>query len=972
MRPSSMKRMLPGAALVAALAACAGGDPGANGTGCTVASNSDGTSTIRCADGTSVTLRNGQNGSNGGNGMNGSNGTDGRSCTVSSDDAGLRTITCSDGTSVQVPNGANGTSCTLTTDIDSGVRTIRCADGTATRVSDGLPGTSPRVTDNHGTPHLMSSGAYANGAKVLARATTTAATADASGRVTVTFRVADQGGRPITNVPSITANITKLIPAGASDASNRWVAYIYRTQTVTGTGSWPAPTGTAAVQAYRESNGMLTNNRDGTYQYVFATNLSTATMGTTPITYERNRTHRVVIMMGGATGATADAFYDFVPDGSPITERREVVQTTTCQGCHGVNEFHGHGGDRLSVESCASCHLPGSVDPHSGNSLDLPVMIHKIHAGGELSTVRGADGILYDNPATTVNEAADNGSYAIWGFNDTRLSWEHVEFPAVLSNCTACHRGTGAQVDNWNTRPSRAACGSCHDRVNFATGANHGNATMMPGPQTSDSTCTTCHRPTGGIAPIVTHHDFTRNDPRNIPEFNATLSMTPPANGRFYVAGEAPTVSIVLRDAVTGALVDHTTLIEDATAEGCAATATTCPPRDGALRGASLFVHGPRAHRVPVLTTAARSQVVASAAGPYNLSGTGVSLVVKFDGGADVHALTSTGGDVIRSGLVTVPMTATGFVSAAAATTAEVVAWLNANAVFAARGVAWDEGGKVAIRSRGLGPIHSIQLMASAAATTLFGGDLTVHMPAGFTSANTFSRRTVAANNDPKASWSAGAITYRLDPVDDLEPGTYVVSIEFADRGRIDETNYVTPSVARLTFQVKTATEQPLVAGNCNACHQNATGTGFVLDFSRHNKQFDTAALDQCGACHDYQPQAAEGLAWSGARPISRRVHAIHYGSSLTYPLADVDYSNGDPVPGRNWNITFPQDVRNCQMCHAANTTSGTFATRPARLPCSGCHDADSAMAHMRIQTFDPTPANPWSGDEQESCQTCH
>jgi hypothetical protein len=101
-------------------------------------------------------------------------------------------------------------------------------------------------------------------------------------------------------------------------------------------------------------------------------------------------------------------------------------------------------------------------------------------------------------------------------------------------------------------------------------------------------------------------------------------------------------------------------------------------------------------------------------------------------------------------------------------------------------------------------------------------------------------------------------------------------------------------------------------------------------------------------------------------------VHAIHFGASLNFPLSTVDYSNGDSVPGRNWNITFPQDVRNCETCHTPNTTSGTWATRPQRLACSGCHDSDAAMSHMRVATFDPTPTDPWSGDEQESCATCH
>jgi hypothetical protein len=43
-----------------------------------------------------------------------------------------------------------------------------------------------------------------------------------------------------------------------------------------------------------------------------------------------------------------------------------------------------------------------------------------------------------------------------------------------------------------------------------------------------------------------------------------------------------------------------------------------------------------------------------------------------------------------------------------------------------------------------------------------------------------------------------------------------------------------------------------------------------------------------------------------------------------------------------------------------------------ARLPCGGCHDSDAAASHMRLQTYDPTPTNPWSGDEVESCTVCH
>ena len=956
--------------IAGAVAACEG-PPGADGSGCTLISNDDGTATLSCRDGTRFTVRNGENG------MPGMAGANGMPCTVTSDDAGTRTIRCADGTTATVANGQNGGSCTVETDADSGVRTIRCADGTTATVTNGTNGTNGtsgvnggnvRITDHHGSAHLLSSGEYANGAKILARATINRVDADENGRVTVYFRLTDRSDRPISTLTAMSANIAKLVPQGTTDGTNRWVPYIYRTQTVTGTGAWPADAGTTAIQANRESNGTLTNNRDGSYVYVFATNLRSAMMGTTPITYERNLTHRVVIMMGGHSGPTADAYFDFVPNGQPLTERRDIVETATCQGCHGANEFSGHGGDRLQVQTCASCHVPGLVDPHSGENLDLAPMVHRIHAGAELPSVRGPDGITFDNPATPANEAADNRPYRIWGNSNSLHDYSHVGFPAVIENCTACHRGTGAQVDNWLRRPTRAACGSCHDNVNFATGQNHPFGAV----QTNDANCFMCHDVSGGSTSIRARHDWTTRDPRNIPEFTATLTVSRPANGTHFVAGESPTVTLQLRDRVTNQLLDHTTVVEDATNESCLAPPGACAPRDGQFRTAALFVHGPRGNRAPVLTTAARAQIIGTVAGPFDLSATTANFVVRFDQGQDIRTRAANGAETFAAANVTVLASTGTFANRAAATVDEVVTWLNANAAFRLRGIAWNEGGRLAVRSRNKGAVFAIQLQPSTLTTAAFGGDTTVRMPTGFTNSNNISRRTITANNDPKASWSAESITYRLDPVDDLAPGTYIVTIEFADHGRTDATNYVTPTVARATFQVGTATEERPPAGNCASCHQNGTGQGFVLDWSRHNKQFDNNAIDQCGACHDNQPQSATGATWSGARPISRRVHAIHYGSSLNYPLTTVDYSNGDPIAGRNWQITFPQDVRNCETCHAPNTTSGSWQTRAERLACSGCHDSDAAMSHMRLQTFDPTPADPWSGDEQESCRTCH
>lgn len=82
---------------------CAAGDS------CTVADNGDGTATISCEDGTTVTVSDGTDGTEGLAGMDGLPGTAGLSCTVTDNGDGTRTITCEDGTSVTVADGTDGT-----------------------------------------------------------------------------------------------------------------------------------------------------------------------------------------------------------------------------------------------------------------------------------------------------------------------------------------------------------------------------------------------------------------------------------------------------------------------------------------------------------------------------------------------------------------------------------------------------------------------------------------------------------------------------------------------------------------------------------------------------------------------------------------------------------------------------------------------------------------------------------------------
>ena len=314
----------------------------------------------------------------------------------------------------------------------------------------GDPGGNVQVTNFHGTEYLLSTGEFVqpNPGKVFVTATVTGATANATGVATVNFTVEDDGGNPVVGVTGVDFSIAQLVPPTGTESANKWVSYIYRTETP-GVGNWPNSGGADVEQAYRESNGTFTDNGDGSYSYTFATNLANVIkpVSNTPVTYDRSLTHRIAIMMGGHSGPTADGFIDFVPDGSPLAETRDIIDTTSCLGCHGEFQFDGHGGDRLQVQVCVTCHNPDNLDAQSLETLDMKVMIHKIHAGHQLASIEET---VEASPADNVwqlDDADRADFYAIWGYRNSKHTWWKVGYPAVIENCTKCHQGSGGDVE---------------------------------------------------------------------------------------------------------------------------------------------------------------------------------------------------------------------------------------------------------------------------------------------------------------------------------------------------------------------------------------------------------------------------------------------------------------------------------------------------------------------------------------------
>lgn len=228
-----------------------------------------------------------------------------------------------------------------------------------------------------------------------------------------------------------------------------------------------------------DSGGVTTQLASGQYQYVFQTKA--------PAGFDATATHTIGIFGNrnmtafNLTNNYASVTYNFVPNGAAVTKTRDEVTTATCDRCH--DQLSAHGGNRRVVSLCVMCHQPQSTDSVTGNTVDYKVYIHKIHMGSQLPSV------IAGTP------------YKI-GTSD----WSTVVFPADPRRCQTCHDPkSGAQQANaWLTTPSRAACGSCHDDVNFATGKNH-----AAGIQTDDTQCSTCHTAQGAIdfdASIIGSH----------------------------------------------------------------------------------------------------------------------------------------------------------------------------------------------------------------------------------------------------------------------------------------------------------------------------------------------------------------------------------------------------------------------------------------------------------------------------------
>ncbi len=222
--------------------------------------------------------------------------------------------------------------------------------------------------------------------------------------------------------------------------------------------------------------------------------------------------------------------------------------------------------------------------------------------------------------------------------------------------------------------------------------------------------------------------------------------------------------------------------------------------------------------------------------------------------------------------------------------------------------------------------------------------------PTKSTLSNDLRVRLKPANEDTNVTRTADTILYKLADVAGLAPGTYTAYMEARPAVGTSATKLI-------NFQIGQTNVERMLAGNCASCH---------ADTRIHSTSRNLAMqVEACKACHDNQHQMTGKTNWTnsqygyGVSPIGRRVHGIHNGRYLAKPNENGNF--GETI--------FPQDVRNCTKCHNDSTS---WSEKPSRLACLACHDSDLAKMHGTLNTYDPTPADPWSSDEFETCELCH
>ena len=281
----------------------------------------------------------------------------------------------------------------------------------------------------------------------------------------VTFRIGDDQGAPLDRTELGELRFT--IAAAKADGAGATTYQSYILSKVLGReyvhkGERRKPALADTLQPDYDRDGTFARLKPGLFTYTFKTAL--------PENYDRKET----LAVGGeltreSRKYVVNPLYAFVPASGKVALPQPAIATATCNNCH--DPLKPHGELRRETGYCALCHTSQLTDPETAENLDLKVLVHKIHRGKNLPSVK------------------DGKPYVVVGNRQNVFDFSTIGLPQDIRNCQSCH--TGRQAVIWMNRPGMAACLSCHDNVDAKTGKNH------PGGPLVEGTCAGCHQPKG-------------------------------------------------------------------------------------------------------------------------------------------------------------------------------------------------------------------------------------------------------------------------------------------------------------------------------------------------------------------------------------------------------------------------------------------------------------------------------------------
>ena len=297
----------------------------------------------------------------------------------------------------------------------------------------------------------------------------------------VTFKLLDENGQPLD--PAISPGLTIRFYIARLTDDGLYANYEGSVKNADGTTS-----GTPNYENTTTTNGkgVLASVGNGVFTYTFFRDIKNPLKTLNNLTYDPEKTHTVAIEVyrnitdafGRNFQQAKNVYFNFRPDGQPVTKKREIVATSNCNECHG--KLAVHEGSRREVALCILCHNPGNQKPIDPNdltkgsiSLDFKRHMHRIHMGKKL-------------PGNVAARALGGDGYSI-----AKKNFAETAFPLMSgdgniagtpADCPQCHRaGTdingrafGSDADNWKKNPTKDKCTTCHDTTTF-----DGAATIM-------------------------------------------------------------------------------------------------------------------------------------------------------------------------------------------------------------------------------------------------------------------------------------------------------------------------------------------------------------------------------------------------------------------------------------------------------------------------------------------------------------